>query len=303
MIELIRKFYYFPKNFIYLLEAWRISKGKISFNSKGLNRNKREIHEVIVSLTSFPGRIDLVPGVISSLLRQTFKPDRIILWLGEEKFPNKKLPNIFNRILKCGVEVKFRKDLKSHTKYFYVMQEFPESIIITVDDDRIYNCKLIETLVKSYIKHPTMVSANRVHLMTFDEDGRLNSYKDWIYEYPNHVGNFSFKYFATGVGGVLYPPHILCNETFNLKVIQNLCHNHDDMWLKIMEVLSGVKVIIAADAKKSLSHNIYNSQITGQYIENVIQGGNDLQSKAVISYYNDCSGIGTSLETVIFEDL
>ena len=46
-------------------------------------------HGLIVSLTSFPARIHLVHYAIYSLLRQSLKPNRIVLWLGEDKFPDK----------------------------------------------------------------------------------------------------------------------------------------------------------------------------------------------------------------------
>ena len=300
--EAIRKIYHFPRTISLYLESKMISSGKLLLNRNGLNKQKRLIPEIIVSLTSYPGRIEIVPGVIASLLRQTYKPDRIILWLGIEKFPERKLPAIYDRIKKCGVEIEFRKDLKSHTKYYYAMQENPNSIIITVDDDRIYSHRLIETLINSYKINPQKVSAARIHRMTFNDQGSLQPYNDWIYEYQGHVGKSSFQYFATGVGGVLYPPHILCQETFNIDVIQRICHNHDDLWLKVMEVLSGVKVVIAADAKRPLSHNIFDSQESGQYIENVVQGGNDLQTKAVIEYYDKYLKQNGYIEKVIFED-
>lgn len=43
---------------------------------------------VIISLTSFPQRIDVVYITITTLLKQTFKPGKIMLWLAEEQFPN-----------------------------------------------------------------------------------------------------------------------------------------------------------------------------------------------------------------------
>ena len=49
-------------------------------------------------------------------------------------------------------------------------------------------------------------------------------------------------YCATGVGGVLYPPHALPPETFDTEKIQELCLCADDIWLKYMELLGDVKV-------------------------------------------------------------
>ena len=45
-------------------------------------------HKVIVSLTSFPARIDKVYLCINSLLRQSFKADKVILWLADGSVQN-----------------------------------------------------------------------------------------------------------------------------------------------------------------------------------------------------------------------
>ncbi len=46
-------------------------------------------NKIIISLTSFPERMDEIHYALYSLLTQTFKPDMLVLWLGEEQFPNK----------------------------------------------------------------------------------------------------------------------------------------------------------------------------------------------------------------------
>ena len=46
---------------------------------------------VVVSLTSFPKRIDTVDIVIKSMFKQTVIPDKILLYLSKEEFKNKKL--------------------------------------------------------------------------------------------------------------------------------------------------------------------------------------------------------------------
>ena len=54
----------------------------------GLNTEKRD-ELYIVSLTSFPARMEDIWITIETILRQSFKPDKIILWLGQDKFPGK----------------------------------------------------------------------------------------------------------------------------------------------------------------------------------------------------------------------
>ena len=42
---------------------------------------------IIVSLTTYPARVQGVWVTIASLLNQTMKPYKVILWLAEEQFP------------------------------------------------------------------------------------------------------------------------------------------------------------------------------------------------------------------------
>ena len=278
-----------------------ICKEAMSLNEEGLNRLEKRGKRIIVSLTSYPARIDAVSMTIASLLNQTVKPDKIILWLGKEKFPNKMLPPIFKKLREIGVDIEFRPDLKSHTKYFYAIQEYPEELIITVDDDHIYRATLIEELYNSYRKYPQYVSALRVHKMRFNDDGTIMKYNNWHQNYVGEIGNLSHQYFATGVGGVLYPPESLHEEVLNLHNMQKYCHNHDDLWLKVMEVMNGTKVVIAADSRIT-NFGIMGTQDTGQWRENVMSGGNDRQTEAVFDIYNDWNGIGNELTDIMAFD-
>ena len=44
---------------------------------------------IIASLTTFPQRINIVSETIKTILAQSIKPDKVILWLAEEQFPQK----------------------------------------------------------------------------------------------------------------------------------------------------------------------------------------------------------------------
>ena len=288
---------------IRLYRSRKAVKEALNFNQDGLNTTEPRKRKIIVSLTSYPGRINVVPATISTLLRQTVKPDKIVLWLGEEKFPNQELPDVFKGLRRCGIEIRFRPDLKSHTKYFYAIQEFPEDLIITVDDDNLYQKNLIEELYNSYKKYPQCVSALRVHRIRFYDDCTVKKYNEWHYEYYGKIGSCSHQYFATGVGGVLYPPHVLHPEVTNLEIIQKYCHNHDDLWLKIMEVMNGTKVVIAGNSIEKHTEAIIGSQETAQWKENVVCGGGDRQIEAVLSVYNEFFKNGKTLcEIMAFDE-
>ena len=56
--------------------------------------------------------------------------------------------------------------------------------------------------------------------------------------------------FATSGGGTLFPPNLMDLQYLDSDLVLKLCPYADDLWLKTMQVLSGVKVIQPGPAKK-----------------------------------------------------
>ncbi|MCM1237472.1 MAG: hypothetical protein NC489_45985, partial [Ruminococcus flavefaciens] len=185
-------------------QAHRLYKCFDQIGKNGLNKSEKRDREIIVTLTSYPARIKKTPAAIATLLKQTIKPDRIILWLANEDFPDHRLPMIYNKIKNCGVEIKFRPDLKVHTKWYYALKEYPEALVITVDDDIMYEEQIVEQLYSSYAMHPNVVSALGVDRIRFDNDGNILRYEEWIGGYKDKEHKPSHQLFAAGVAGVLY---------------------------------------------------------------------------------------------------
>ena len=132
-----------------------INRSKIN----GISSSKRK-PELIVSLTSFPQRIYDLHFCIYSLLKQSLKPDKIILWLGQDEFPNKEkdLTEDLIKFTRMGLTIRFCKDIGSYTKLIYALREFPDDIIITADDDIYYEKNWLEKLYNAYKKQPDMIS-------------------------------------------------------------------------------------------------------------------------------------------------
>lgn len=241
-------------------------------------------NDLIVSLTSYSKRMNYIHNTIKSLIEQSEIPDRIILWLAEEEFPGRE-KDFPSELLECmgqGLEVRWCENLRSHKKYFYTMMQFPENIVITVDDDVIYDDKTVSYLYKSYLKFPDSISANRVHVMGFDTERKISEYVQWPQETEQIMQEPNLALFFTGVGGVLYPPHCLHKEVFNIRMLEKNCPTTDDIWLKMMSVLNGTKTVCAyPNIKISL---IEETQKNALYKLNRAGGENDRQFLASLEY-------------------
>lgn len=262
-----------------------IYKWKIKHFKLFLCENKHIEEEVIISLTSFPPRLKVLSLTLKSLLIQSVKPSKIIVWFGDDT-EKKMLSDELLELEKYGIEYEFtNENIKPHKKYFYVMQQYPESLIITVDDDVIYDENMVKSLIKCHKKYPQDICARRIHKIEFSENKKnIKPYNSWTHEYKPKINEAKLEYFATGVGGVLYPPHSLPDIAFCKDEIEKYCLNADDIWLKIMEIINGTKVVWA-NCKYPHPITIDNSQLTRLNMENVENGQNDNYINSLLTRY------------------
>lgn len=255
-------------------------------SERGITDKKYCNHDIIVSLTTYGKRIYDVAFTIESIMQQSMKANRIILWL-DNSFRNQSLPESLVNQQKRGLEIAFCEDLGPYKKLIPSLLHFPNDTIITIDDDAIYDYDLIERLINSHLKYPSIICCCRARRISFAKDGSLLPYNKWkrpLEEtFPSHF------VFATGVGGVLYPPHCLDEEVNNDDEFLNICNTADDVWFNAMAIKNGTKV------KKVRTRNPngddyllnYAVQDIGLLHKNIHgKNLNDQQIHAVFSKYN-----------------
>lgn len=247
----------------------------------GLNTNEKREKKIIVSLTTFPARFQIIELCIKSILLQTIKPDKIIIWLGSDS-KDKSLEEL-RKFEEFGVEIRIdeEKDLKSHKKYFYCMSEFPDDLIITLDDDLIYPNDLIASLLSTHKKYPNCIVARRVHRITWIGEC-VNKYNEWIGECST-ITNPSFELVPTTGAGTLYPPKCLYSDYNNEELLRSLSFLADDIWLKFMSLLNGTKVVWAKNTMQMPATIINDS--TSLKTVNCFENNNDVCVANLMSFY------------------
>ena len=113
-----------------------------------------ETKQILISLTSWKKRIQNVPMVIQSILTGTKPPDKIVLNLSTEEFSlkDKELPTYLLMLKETNkIEINWVKEnTKAFKKIIPTMKLYPESIIISIDDDIIYPEFFVEKMVSKY---------------------------------------------------------------------------------------------------------------------------------------------------------
>lgn len=245
--------------------------------------------KTIISITSYPPRIDIVSHTIQSLLDQKPAPDLIVLYLAESEFPKKKIPSELTNMVKKNkrFEIRWTKDTRSYKKLIPALQEFPDDIIIIADDDVVYPQEWFARLLAAHKKYPKAVIGHYVYRMNLNRPYRRwrklqnRFWRRWFFGRPN------FKNNATGIGGVLYPPYSLHPDVFNEELFTKIAPTNDDLWFWAMSVLNGTKIAIVPNAIKSLPL-IANSQKISLWSENKATQTNNKNNEslnAILKHY------------------
>lgn len=238
----------------------------------------------VISLTSYPARIETLYQTLESLFQQTVKPEIVHLWLAEGEFPNEALPASLERLRKRGVRIDFvTENLRPYKKLYYALQEYPESTIITVDDDVIYPPDWFELLLKAHQRYPQDILCYRGHDLRVVETNRLMEYNELKKKHAFRMDS-SYELMPTGVSGVLYPPNSLHGEVLNKSLFMELAPSNDDIWFKCCALLNETK------ARRVLAQNVHfkmieGSQTTSLYYTNVLMKKNDEQLKRAFDHF------------------
>jgi hypothetical protein len=210
-------------------------------NSSSINSilNIDTNNKITISLTTFGRRINDVYLALESIAKQTLKPNRVILWLSQDEFHPEKLPMTLINLKLRGLEIKFCKDLRSYKKIIPTIKECPNDLIITIDDDVIYNFDLIEVLYKNHLKDPKVIYCGQAKVMKIKKKLKFD-YSSWVK--VNENSDESLMNFPIGFGGVLYFPGCFDTEVLNEDAFMSLAPTADDIWLKAMSLINKIPV-------------------------------------------------------------
>jgi hypothetical protein len=215
-----------------------------------LARRHGHAREVVISLTSYPARIDVAWQALRSLLRQSVRADRVVLVVYEGDFPDRRLPPRVEACRAEGLEVLWSpENAPGHLKLLPVMAAYPDALIVTADDDTLYPRRWLAGLLRANDQNPTAILAYRAHEIGVSDGQGLRPYKSWPYATAATPWQ---RVFPTGVGGVLYPPGSLPHVAFDLDTALDLCPTADDVWFKAMSLLKGTPSLVVNDRKVNL---------------------------------------------------
>ena len=286
--------YYIKKTFktIFLIDnldkylEYIITKYYILFPIKKMGtRNRNAKRKLIVSLTTIPNRIDKVWITVESLLRQTYRPDSIVLWLARDEFADVTIPEKLSRQVERGLTIKYCENLKSYKKFYYTVVENPDAYIVTVDDDVIYAETFLENMIKVYKRNPGCIICTRSHRI-LHRNGRLLSYNMWeMYDNRKEIPSVPvFQNFFVGCGGALLPVFLMKRtDLLEKDVFMDIAPTADDVWLNFNAWKAEIKV---KNCDSILGNIITITSSSDNGLYEINKKKNDEQIAKVLDYMN-----------------
>lgn len=231
---------------------------------------------MIVSLTSHAKRFPTLPLTLKSLLTQSIRPDRLILWLAEADATV--LPESVASLRREGLEIRCCEDLRSYKKIIPSLVSFPDADIVTADDDVYYWSDWLKELILAAERFPGDVVAHRLHRM-LDSDQAIRPYREWPKKIRDQTKD---RYnFATGIGGIFYPAGCFHPDVLKQSDFMRLCPDADDVWLYWMVRLNGRFELHSGTRREPVTWP--GSQAAGLWRRN--KKGNDAQIHAMTETY------------------
>ncbi|TPG16499.1 glycosyltransferase family 2 protein [Sphingomonas koreensis] len=234
--------------------------------------------DLIVNLTSYPVRYPTLAATIRSLLDQSVRAERTVLWLGWDNIDA--LPEEVLALRDRGLEIRGCEDIGPYTKLLPALALWPDAFLVTADDDVYYPPDWLLGLCATYDPASPAIVAWRAHLAKVDALGRVAPYAEWeMATSRTRATDAGTGLFPTGVGGVLYPPGSLPAQVLRRDLFQALCPRQDDVWLYWMARLKGTPQVRVAKMLDLIEWP--SSQSVGLRVDNVGADGNDRHIRAM----------------------
>ena len=201
--------------------------------------------QVIVSMTSFPAAIKYAAGAVRSILDGSVLPDKLVLYLTFSQFGDDGLPQELIELANASPVFEIRnydRDIRSYRKLVPALQDFPDAVIVTVDDDVRYHKNMLRDLLRLHGQMPGAVLAHRAKLMKPGEPYRRWRKYRWYHFLFKRIHS-GFTNIGTGVGGILYPPHSLKAEMLDAELFTSMAPTTDDIWFWAAAVANGTPIV------------------------------------------------------------
>ena len=192
-----------------------------------IEKNK-ESWKFVVSITSHSPRFDSLAEVLEGLKLQVLQPQTILLNIAHDEIA--KLPRQVHELASSGlVTIVATEDLGPAKKLIPTLGSHKDLPIIVIDDDLAFDPELFLHLMVQHYLYPHAIIASRVHQVTTNDKGEVNSFEQWNKQYVDSDGPAT-NLMPTSGAGTLFPAGSLHADAADANQYRELSNYTDDLW-------------------------------------------------------------------------
>lgn len=211
-----------------------------------------DTQKVYVSLTTIAARVNKVKDTIDSILRQTHPVNKITLYLSSEPYiidtGIETIPSSLIRLAEKEPKfnIEYVENIGPYRKLIPALKQhwLEDCLIITIDDDKIYENNMIENMVREYyqtgqkyiVANRAFVKMNRIMRqlcetecgvpnevcqLIMDETGNKGTAQSLSYLLSKEYDFIRIITFFEGNDGVLYHPKFFTPLVYNYRLIND----------------------------------------------------------------------------------
>ncbi|PHR09454.1 MAG: hypothetical protein COB29_04440 [Sulfitobacter sp.] len=216
---------------------------------------------VTISLTTTRDRLYLLRFTLISLMEQSFKADKIVVWLSRDAYLRDRGLGDFNiqswaeSRLPYGyannIEFRYCENIGPYRKLIPMLKTCSfDDVIVTADDDIVYKKNWLKSLIEKFDESEGCVVACRVRRVSYNFLGFVKSYSFWPIV---HNKSFLDEDFAITFGaGAVVSPAFFSRSDVNDDSFLNLCPTADDLWYTALLKNNNVGVEVVPETIDSL---------------------------------------------------
>jgi hypothetical protein len=192
-----------------------------------IEQNK-ENWNFVVSVTSHAPRFNSLAEVLQGLKLQVLQPQSILLNIAHAEIAQ--LPTQVTELAATGyITIVPTDDLGPAKKLIPTLISQKELPIIVIDDDLEFDPELFLHLMVQHYLYPKAIIASRVHQVTTNSKGELNTFDQWNKQYIESDGPAA-DLMPTSGAGTLYPIGSLHSDAADADLYRKLSEYTDDLW-------------------------------------------------------------------------
>lgn len=250
---------------------------------------------MIVSISPNELDYDTIYPCIASLLNQSYKPDKIIVYMNSGSLRDKHFCMNFEDLLDCGVEIRWTEDFGLYTSFFAAANDFANDLILICSPRFEYKNNFIEDIFNQYSINKKDIICGMISRASMEYDNLVIKFGDNVcYEDASFMNIPHYEF------GMLFKPGFFNSIAYDYASFIRFAPKFPDLWYWIMAIASGRKI-------RTVNNNLPNISnlpgLTAQFCSCMRSQIDDIEQELISLMYHYQNRLNDVIGKGIYDEL